>query len=65
MIVQDMEQDVSTDIFKNNKFLYPLILGGTTPHQDLNLSIYGLLNKTFIQLNSENNVILMFDNFDE
>jgi hypothetical protein len=53
MIAQEMQQDVFMDIGKNNKTLYPLILGGTTPHQDLNLSIYGLLNKTFIQLNSE------------
>ena len=52
MIVQDMEQDVSTDIFKNNKLLYPLILGGTTPHQDPNLSIYVRLNKTFFNINT-------------
>jgi len=51
-IVQEMQQDVFMDIGKNNKTLYPLILGGTTPHQDLNLIIYVRLNKTFFNENT-------------
>jgi len=51
MIAQEMQQDVFMDIGKNNKTLCPLKTGGTTPHQDLNLSIYGVLNKTFFNIN--------------